>query len=211
MRSLSSTNEMLLSLPIEVHFAGFRTTTTAMGRSGWDLSLEQNVDMLLYEKEFRLAARHGDRESALYLLSHPLRLRRSDHARYTSSPVEYAKFFAEQHFEIAYASNNISVRCMNHGSFSANFRGFDPYPQERTETEENIRDLPFFKVAKEQPKELIVDPSRVPELLDLILKSQEQQQAEIRERNRRRERIAHYDGEIKSAGNVCAQIITLAG
>jgi hypothetical protein len=203
--------EMLYSLPVRVDFAGFQSDTLTLGRAGWDLSIKQDFDLGLY-REIQLAMRHGTRETALYCLSHPVR--EVEVYQYLQDPRGYHKFFKDIGFTIAYAANDIHFQMpiRSAASFRSAFRAFDPRPQEREEMENvSIKDFSFFKTAQEEPKELIVDPQTVSELLDKIIKTQGPEMAEIRAReNKRRNSTSNAFGTVKPAHNVMAQIITLA-
>lgn len=212
--------QILHSIPIEVIFAGFRGNTLALAQAGWDLSMRQ-VMSPFGEYEMQLAMQWGDRASAVYALSHPVRLRASEVIGRSrqSNHYEWSQFLAQQVFQIGHVSNGIRfqvipVRAMSVGAFASEWEGIDARPQERN-GEVDIKDFKFFKVAKQSVKDLIVSPDQVPEMLDIILKLQAKGQKEIRAREKSRENFRQYNSgemfETKPAHEVQAQIITLAG
>jgi hypothetical protein len=204
---LKSAKELLYSLPIKVLFAGFNSTTIALGQSGWDLSMKQQLN-LNGDFELQLAMRMGDRANALYAISHPTIIRRHAYEQCKRDLVHYTNFFSHQYFEIAHVSPGFQFKIlpmMNATSFVNAFEPINPLPQER---HEDVRDMKFFKVAQATAKDLIVHPDQVPELLEVILKCQQSTQKEIKSRDRSRENAMNYGA--KPAHEVQAQILTLA-
>jgi hypothetical protein len=212
MLTQQSVKDLLYSLPMPVEMAGFRSDTMALAKSGWDLSMKQHYNMY-HEYELQLAIRHGDMKYAIYGLSNPIILPHGETRRFFSSPFEYSKFFNEYGFNIGYMSNDIRVVAaapMRGMSFSQ-FEPIDCIPQQRF-LEESIREIKFFKTVNHSVRDLIVSPDQVPELLDLVLRSQANTQENIRARERSRANFEAYkSGEVfKPAHEVHAQIITLA-
>lgn len=218
MHTLQSAKDLLYSLPIDVQFAGFRGNTLSLAKAGWDLSMKQGMDFGQFTMQ--LAMRSGNRDCAIYALSNVIRLPYGDIGNAIhSTPMGYAKFLTSICFEIAYVANDIRFQVIpqmaSRGiSFSSEFNAIDAMPQMRTK-EESIQDFKFFKMANPESQELIITPDRVPEILDLILKAQSKDQAEIRERMKSRENLRQYKNgdmfDAKPDRNICAQLITLAG
>lgn len=213
MLSDKSIKGLLYNLPINVHFAGFVATTTQLSREGWDLSLSEM--RLVYDGRhaLQLALRQGSREKGLYMLSQPLQL---DPMRLYSNSrdshefqMNYQRMIVETGFHIAYAVNEISVRLAQPARMMNafdTFQAFDPSPTIREE-EFSVKDFKFFKTHIEEPKELIIDPSQVHQMLELILKSQSTQQKQIRDNERREEYLGL--SRVKPAHTVHAQLISL--
>lgn len=216
MRMPPSAKELLYNLPIDVDFAGFRSTTYSLGRAGWDLSLRQQNEIYDGGYTLQLAMRHGDRNTAIYALSHPLILERYHFEQMMAEPATFASVMRGLHFSIAHVAPDIRFQIMPVRGFSMveQFMPISSIPEERTQ-EESIRDFKFFKVANNSVKDLIVLPEQVPDLLDAILKVQKPTQQEIKKRIESRVNFKAYgDGEMFSAKpshTVQAQIITLTG
>lgn len=211
---LNSAKELLHQMPVEVHFAGFKSDTYSLGQAGWDLSLNQQLSPSSARMGVQLAMRHGDRENALYALSHHVEVPYEAIMRGRMGFEGMVQFFRSIFFNIMHVAPGFRFQVMPiRGSFSANFSAFDPTPQQIVE--EDIRDFKFFKTGTTEMKDLIVSPEQVPELLDVILKIQGKGQNDIRARARSRENFQAYQSgemfETKPARTVQAQIITLAG
>ncbi len=216
MHTLQSAKELLYSIPIDVHFAGFRSNTLELAKSGWDLSMRQEMSMRSPYTEMQLAMRQGNRETGLYMLSHPIEMDPLRARHEMSNQLNFAKFLSQIYFEIGYAANDIRFQMIpTRGmTFASSFEAIDPHPQERTQ-EASIRDFKWFKVSNPNIQDLIVHPDQVPELLSLVLKTQSEQQKDIRQKNKSRaNHEAYRSGEMfetKPAHKIHAQIITLAG
>lgn len=212
MLTQNSAKEILHSLPIDVAFAGFRGNTLSLAQAGWDLSMDQRHDRY-GEYTMRLAMRHSG--AKLYALSQMIRLPYGRIGAATSSMHEYAQLLASMYFVIEHVAPEFQFHVMpvqSVGSFSRGFQAIDPFPQERVERE-SIRDFKFFKVSNPELKDIIVDPSQVPELLGMVLRAQEKTMKEVRSRERSREntqRVRENMSGTKPAHHVQAQIITLA-
>lgn len=213
MRMQSLGKELLHSLPVEVHFAGFKGNTLSLAKAGWDLSMEQSE--YYGEKMLRLAMRHEG--AKLYAISQETRI---DYGRLHAAMdnrIAYAELLTQIPFiiqavapSIRFATMGVSTRSVG---FAQAFNPIDPFPQERI-MEERIEDFKFFKVANPNIRDIIVSPDQVPELLDLVLKAQKPAIDEIRKReqSRKNTRWVHENmGSTKPAHQVQAQIITLAG
>lgn len=213
MHTPSSVKELLYSLPVEVEFAGFVSNTLTLARSGWDLSMQQDLTGRYSDPILRLAMRHEG--AKLYAISSEVHLHYAEMMGARSNAIEYAKFLANLRFSIQYVSSEIrffSVSVGHRGvSFSSSFQAIDPYPQERVE--ESISDFKFFKVSNPTIKDIIVSPEQVPELLEMVLRAQGPMvdQIRMRERSRQNTQWARENmQDVKPAHSVQAQIITLA-
>lgn len=214
MHTLNSAKELLHSLPVEVEFAGFRSNTLRLAQSGWDLSMEQQMNPRFYGPSLRLAMRHTG--AKLYAISNEVVV---DYGRLSGSlqnPVAYAEYLSHVCFSIACVALDIRFAVRGEqaygGTFASRFQAIDPFPQERI-VEESIHDFKFFKVANPSIKDIIVSPDQVPELLEMVLRAQAPGQREIRARERSRKNMQAYRegfNSTKPAHSVQAQIITLA-
>lgn len=216
MHTQSSDKELLYSIPIEVEFAGFRSDTLKLALAGWDLSMQQIMDPREYGPSLRLALRHEG--AKLYALSDNHRLEYGQVHAARRNVVEYAQFLSQMCFRISYCAPDIrfaSVAMRYSGSaasFGSSFNAIDPFPQERT-VEESIKDFKFFKIANPSIKDIIVSPDQVPELLDLVLRTQKITLDQVRAREKSRANTEWVRGEMsgtKPAHKVQMQIITLA-
>lgn len=191
--------------PWPVRFAGFESNTAILQSQGWDLSAEQMID----RAAIRLALRHE--AAGLYAVS---------------APVDYRYFVRLDDLKAGISNRTVQpfqIVCMGSGirfrilpEFRAlSFQAVSGIPEAEMSTEISIEDaIPFRKLSMDAP-EIIMDPKRVPELMDIILKLQDPRQVEIREK-RRREAYRSRDGEkipdnMRPISDIRAQIITLAG
>lgn len=206
-QSLDGASNLVRSLPVRVRFAGFESDTLTLARAGWDLSMKQGYGFRS-GYEMQLVMRHGDKNKAIYCMSHPLNLDYGAPGRAFSDAMYYAKLMSEIGFDIAYAHSDISFRHMVPMSTASflrdSFMPIDPRPQE---VEESIKDFKFFKVAKPTVKDLIVAPEDVPELLNLVMKAQAPMLEKVRARERSRKNFEEHI--LQPRHSVEAQIITL--
>lgn len=220
MPTLNSGAETLMrgirSLPIEVRFAGFTSTTLALANAGWDLSMKQNMDMREHRPEMQLAMRYKPFSGpGMFAISSPLRmdygfareLMHKSAERVYEGELMHA--LAKLGFDIIHMGNDVRfvVQPMRHqglGTFADSFHPIDPRPQY---VEERLSDFKFFKVASPKIQDIIVNPRDVPELLELVLKAQKPMLDGVK----RRERSRENEMEMRPAQEVMAQIITLAG
>lgn len=206
---------VLRSLPIKVEFAGFESNTLKLAKAGWDLSMQQEVDPRYGDYRMRLAMRFGDRNNAMYAISNSISMD-WEHKRAHVDPNYFVQLVESLGFSIQVMRPEISFRHImaERGtglSFAQSFMPIDAVPQR--EEESSIRDFKFFKIANPSVKDLIVDPSDVPELLDAVLKAQRPLLEKIkkRERSRDNELWVREGMPVKPMHTVQAQIISLAG
>lgn len=219
MHMQQSAKVFLQNLPIKVEFAGFMSDTLRLARSGWDLSLRQQLNPRYGEPELQLAMRHGNHNHAIYALSHPLHCRDQLYQALQTGNERAYQSITNMVFSIMCMSNDIAIRTSSMTTYGLDYRAqfnpIDAYPQEMDMKEFNLRDFKFFKTASPDVKDLIVSPEQVPELMDVILKVQSKTREEIRRREESRANYKSYtNGEMfnaKPAHSVQAQIITLAG
>jgi len=179
----------LLSRPAEVHFAGFRSDTFTLQQNGWSLAMEQNI----LNGVMRLMLHHRDAE--LYMVAADVR---HDFLRPMFSYGERPLVF--QIVTVARSLQSYRV-AMDFSKFSA----IDATPTMRVEEPKRIEDFAIFAAPLVRTEEIIVEPQSVAECLDLIKRLQAPNLAEIRERNRQRERL-----EPSNQTRFHAQILSLA-
>lgn len=161
---------------MKVYWAGWESTTLALQRGGWQLSVEEDV----YNCSFRLALYHpGLRFSALS-------------ARIDFHHMEY--FHGQQAMfgdrlppvPIERLACDMRVSVMEN---SFNFQPVDATPQFMTMAEpKNITDFHIFRHL-DAVKEIIIEPKNVDELMDKILSMQSPKQAELRQKRMRQTEI----------------------
>lgn len=206
--------EILHSLPIPVRFFGFEGTTLSLAASGWELSMRQFNSH--FGMEMQLAMKIGREFEEMFALSAPIRVDFGDLHRMTDNRHHYAEFLSRLYFEIQYVAPGFKFRIMpqmgNASSFLNSWQGVDARPQVREETEIDIRNFKFFKMANPSLKDIIVSPEQVPELMNMVLKAQEATMKEVRAREKSRENLQKFREEmmdVKPAHRIQAQIITL--
>lgn len=106
-------------------------------------------------------------------------------------------------FQIVAVSRSLLAYRVNM-DFSA-FRSIDATPAMRIEEPKRIEDFAIFAAPLVRTEEIIVEPQSVADCLDLIKRLQAPNLAEIRERNRQRERL-----EPSNQTRFHAQILSLA-
>ena len=168
--ALSQAEPRLLSQPCEVIWAGWRTTTVDLQRSGWQLAIEREH----YDFSTRLLIQH--RDLRIRGLSAPVRLDVFMQDRiYPTWPV----------FQMQYLSSEMHVQLME-SSFS--FMAFDAKPQYTTEPMRRMDVASIFAAPLVRTEEIIVEPQDVSAMLDQIRRMQSPQMAEVRQREQRRDR-----------------------
>lgn len=214
MPTLNSAKDFLYNAPVEVYFAGFKSDTFTLGRSGWDLSLQEGWSPRGPDYELRLALRHEG--ARLYAITNSINLRASELYSAATEKLRTYQHLVSIPFHVQVIGNSIEFRhvqsIMSSGLMRDSFQPINSVP-EMGELTENIRDFKFFKTINPTMKDIVVDPSQVPELLDMILKVQRPTQEQIRKREKSRENLEWMRNgfEVKPAHQVQAQIITLAG
>lgn len=182
-----------------VRMLGFESDTLTLQRAGWQLSAQQDYHF----DGIALAMKHE--KACLYALTNSVPMMRMVRA---SSP-DFRQTVA---FDVICCSSNMHIQVMRERDVSA-FFSIDAEPA-FTDTFErkSIADLiPFRPISVEAP-EIIVDPAKVGEIMDLILKAQDPKQAEIRERKRREawHEVQAGFGGYNPVSDIRAQIISLA-
>lgn len=188
---MAQSNDFVIkSEPCEVHFAGFRTTTRDLQRSGWKLAAHEDF-------------RRAEIMLAMELPGAKLRLM----ARSTGFDARshYGQYMGQRDlpmFQVVHCATDFIERV------PISFDHFMPIDAEPQMVEMKVRrmsDMNFFAAPMVRTEEIIVEPQTVAECLDLIRKMQTPDLTKIRERNRRREA-----GEAMNQEIFHAQILSLA-
>ncbi len=164
----------------------------------------------------QLAMKFGDDEfNSIYAISNPLYFDYEDIYKAHSSIDGFLQIVSCMGFDIMHVGRGdrikfITVPSPRLGSFASQFQPIDPMPQEHKE--EGLNEFKFFKVAKPNIKDLIVDPKDVQELLDIVIKAQKPSIDAIkqRERSRANEFSMRAGLQISPGREVQAQLISLA-
>ena len=194
--ALSGNFGRILSRPAEVWWAGFRSNTYELQRSGWEIAAEEDP------RECRVSLILRHKQMALYAI--------------TDRP-EYDYHRSMHHegplplFRVVQCAPNIQFRHMatmvSQYQFD-NYRQIDAMPQYTAEAVKSIEDLKIFSTPLVRTEELIVEPQTVAAMLDQIRQMQIPEQERIRARERARERRESYD--VAPQQTFHAQIISLS-
>ena len=176
------------SEPMEVHFAGFQSTTTAMQRAGWRLAANEDFQ----RGSIQLMARHE--AAGLYLVANEVGYRYGMRSRLGAK--EDLPIFVVSRVARSLESVRLDL------DFSV-FKPVDATPVVHKTRYQRIEDFALFGAPLVQTEEIIIEPQSVQECLDIIRKLQAPELAEIRKRNATRERALE-------ATKFHAQIMTLA-
>lgn len=190
----------LLSRPMGVEWAGWRTDTRRLQQAGWEIAVEYDM----YRHSYRLLMRH--RMIKLYALTNMLDLARHINDDYTLSLANVPVFNV---VAVAPSLHSITVPGLSFESFQQ----IDAQPQLCTHRIERVEDTNIFAVPLTRTQEILVDKAdmTVIEHLEAIKKLQSPKQQEIRDR------ILHEgtnpEGcapEAKPRMNVIAQLVSVA-
>jgi len=185
-------NNSILSQPLDIYFAGFKSNTINMQQAGWDISAHEDKR----EMTMQLAFRH--RQLQMYGLSNKMAF------NYYENRANH-EYYRTVSLNIHQVAHNIIISYVNTLRGYNGFQEINATPECIDRKERSIEDLNFFSKA---PREVIVKPEKeiiIPEqdldgLLDQILGKYE---------NTNRE----YHTKVTQAQQttrVAAQIITLA-
>lgn len=181
-------DHIVRSEPMEVHFAGFRSTTQELQRAGWRLAANEDF----VSGRVQLIARHEDAQ--LYLVAdgvfHEYSMRGRLGVR-EALPVFVVRQVAR------------ALECARVSLDFAPFRSIDAEPRWEGLRPRRIEDFALFGAPLVKTEEIIIEPQSVQECLDIIRRLQAPELAEIRKRNAQRERALE-------ATKFHAQILTLA-
>lgn len=152
-------------------WCGFRSNTYLLQQAGWEIAAEQDFASL----ELQLIMRHQDLK--LYAITERTRFDFYQNARSNVPPPV---------FRVIHAAPMLHV--LQLGQSVLNYRQIDAAPQITNMEYRSIEDLGIFAVPLARTEEIIVEPADVSALLEQIRKMQAPEQAEIRARQRSRER-----------------------
>lgn len=191
-------SEAILSLPIDVHMAGFQSNTFALQNAGWELAADQDIR---YQKLW-------------ILIRHPMWKLAG-----FSQPIDFDYFYYAQASRFSGARIDIkslrsqdSFRFVEVNSNISSFLPIDATPEFVYREEKSLMDFKIFKTI-DHMKDIVVEPSSVPELMEHILRLQSPKQAEIRERVRKEKAREDFwnSAEPSNPEVVQAQVITMCG
>lgn len=191
---MAQSEPRFLSRACEVHFAGFRSDTYSLQQAGWKLSAEQDI------REGRINLALSYEPAQLYFLCEDQRFNyRGYHAEsWRLSDDQLPVFVVRQAI-----SRRTELRMTNVNLNS--FQAIDSTPVLIESQVKRMEDFAMFAAPLARTEEIIVDPKSVAECLDLIRKLQAPDLAEIRERNRQRDRNEPMNQQVFHA-----QILSLA-
>lgn len=169
---------------LEVLWQGWRSTSAALGRAGWNMALEENH----YGFETRVLFHHQDLGLSLFGVMESQGLHMRDPRGDTRGwpPVVLNQLITK---DTRVIMSDFNLEAMS---------WVETRPHVSM-VEGNIHTLPLFReLAQPVAQSLIVDPSDVGRILDLIHKAQAPEQADIRARERSREQPMRLHAHIMS-------------
>jgi hypothetical protein len=160
----------LLSAPHEVHFCGFRSTTTQLQQAGWQLSVSQ--DHGAYRDNLRLAMHN--KNFGGYMVADAL----------SWEPYRPIQMHERLTFIVRRVCADVFIG--PYMDFTL-FKPIDARPQYSSTERKSIKDFNIFASQLVRTEEIIIEPQSVAECLDLIRKMQAPELAAIRQRNANRD------------------------
>lgn len=154
----------ILSRPVPVRWAGWRSDTLALQQAGWQLSVWEDM---AYGR-MQLAMKHETLQ--LRGLSHKLDW---DHNLTRIGGPHYHNDFEDRPFEIGFMASQIMQRVVGAGMEWTHFRPIDAQPQLCTSEIRTLDDLAHFAVPLVRTQEVIVADESVEELMQRILAKQQ--------------------------------------
>lgn len=184
-RNLHSEIERIpISYPVKVFFAGFESDTFRLQRAGWQLSMENTIEMCRDGHTVRLAMKHE--QARLYALTNRVPLGSRYLAAVTFGETQAVRQFIESvQFDVICVAPAIQFQVIPEmGPMS--FQAIDATPQFMDRKTVDLETIGMFKpLALSEDVELYVPEKSVPELLELIRQKQEPIQKELREKKRK--------------------------
>jgi len=150
-----------------VIFAGWESTTTQLQQAGWQLSAEQDFNVMTV----RIALRFEPARLLMIAEAQPWQFLRETGEAPT--------------FYIRHAATDMHIQLIEH---SFGFKPFDAATQIAPAERKSIEDFGIFAPCLARTEEIIVEPATVAGLLEQIKSLQAPEMAAIRERNRQAER-----------------------
>jgi hypothetical protein len=189
----------LLSRPMGVEWAGWRTDTHRLQQAGWELAVEFEI----YRHTYRLLMRH--RMMRLHALTDALSLenhiQRDYNLNLANVPV----------FNVIGVAPSIETLRVPDVSFTA-FQQIDAQPQMSMARVERVEDINIFAVPLTRTQEILVDKAdmTVIEHLEAIKRLQSPEQQAIRERILREGAMPPGASSPTARQHVIAQLVHLA-
>ncbi len=174
----------ILSQPVEVHWAGFRSDTLALQREGWSISANQ----CFHDRTMQIALRHD--KAQMRGISY-------------IDEWEYQKFLDRYGYyprPVPLRLESVGREIYSHALTSVrdwNFQPIDATPMFVETPIKSIDDLVYFAPVHAKP--VIIPPDSVPDLMERILKIQEPMREEyFREQAKRAGRAPTMHAQIMS-------------
>lgn len=162
----------LLSRPLQVEWAGWRTDTYRLQACGWQLSADQDV----FQNAMRLSMQHEGQQ--IRAISE--RISFDYHMAISDTPEYLSRIVIPMHM----VGREVTVHFS--GSIDWHFKPIDATPSFSTHTISKIEDLCHFAAPLVKTREIIIPQDSVPELLERILKLQQPARTDrVREEYRR--------------------------
>lgn len=163
----------VLSSPVELEWAGWRSDTHRLQQAGWEISVDQDIRM----RGVQIAIRHKDFQ--IYGISSMLDL---DYFRIAGDMQGFPRGLV---LPIHYMASRITMQVPF--GIGDGMMPIDATPQFITQEYRDLEDYRIFATPLARTDEIIVDPNDVSKLLDMIREVQLPEQEEIRARNKLRE------------------------
>jgi hypothetical protein len=186
---------------------GFTSDTLQLQKSGWLLSMHQEVT----DSKIQLAIHHP--ACALYAVSNRVSLDFAS-SRYLQFAADIAALRHLQ-FDMVQISDKLTFACSRlpyNWPDMGNLSSFEPVsgiPELTTATYARMSDLKIFAPILDPSKSLIVDPNDVQEIMNHILKVQKPVQDDIRKRAQTRINLEGMAFDAGPAKKIHAQLISL--
>lgn len=191
----------ILSRPFGIEWAGWRSDTHRLQRSGWELAVECEMCW----REYRLLMRH--RMLKLYAVTH---MEKIDDIERITSP--YMRCEDMPIFKVIGVAPQIRVvEMQQYGPMS--FKQFDAEPCMTTAPIRSIEDMNIFNVPMTRTEEVMIDKAdmTVIEHLEAIKRLQSDKQREIRQRIVTSDSAGFTGGyEVKPRMHMVAQLVHYA-
>lgn len=149
----------ILSYPLRVEFAGFESDTYRLQQAGWEFSVEENF------MDCSLSIIMRNRQRHAVAMAFRVRL---DYYR-AMDDMEYLR-----HIVIPMSNMGSEIRLHHHERMYYNFRPADMTPSLRQHEIVNLEDFALFATPKVKAQEIIVPEQSVPELMEMILRLQDE-------------------------------------